>query len=172
MSNVRMLLMGGIACLIILIAAAVYTAGLLVGKSKIQRQWDRERITQMQALADLEAAHRDQERKWGEATTLLWASLRDAQEELQDDYEATIADIDSGTLGLRDDLRGCRSKLPGDTTAATGDYGPGGGGLSKARQGVVIRIARDCDAVALKLHAAQEYIKAIGSLSIRAEAPF
>jgi hypothetical protein len=163
MSNFRMLFMGGIACLTLVTLTAVYLAGLSAGKSKIQRQWDRERIAQMQALASQEAAHRAKEKEWGEATTLLWASLRDAQEALQDDYEAAIADMQSGNLRLRNDLRGCRAQLPSDSLAATGDNAAGESGLSTARQGVALRIGADCDAVALRLTAAQEYIKAIRS---------
>lgn len=161
MSNFRLLFMGAIACLTLVILTAVYLAGLSVGKSKIQRQWDQDRIAQMQALAAQEAAHRAKERQWGEATTLLWASLRDAQEALRDDYEDTIADIESGALRLRDDLRGCRAQLPSDSLATTGDNAAGESGLSSARQGVALRIGADCDAVVLKLTAAQEYIKAI-----------
>lgn len=161
MSNFRMLLMGGIACLTLVILTAVYLAGLSAGKSKVQRQWDQDRMTQLSNLAAQEAAQRAKEREWGEATTLLWASLRDAQEALRNDYEITIADMQSGALRLRDDIRGCRAQLPDDTITTTGDNAAGESGLSAARQGVALRIGADCDAVVLKLTAAQEYIRAI-----------
>jgi hypothetical protein len=160
-SNFRILLMGGVACLALAVAAAIYLAGASAGAGKVQRKWDVEKIAHARALLDQEAAHRAQERRWGEATAKLTESLRGAQEALQDDYENTIADMRSGALRLRNDLRGCRAQLPGDPPTPSGDHGAGGGGLSEARQELALRIGAECDAVVNRLTAAQEYIKEI-----------
>lgn len=140
---------------------AVYWTGHRAGASGVQAKWEAAKVVHASALLAQEAAHRSTERKWGEATALLVESLRGAQEILQDGYESTIADINSGALRLRGDLAGCRARVPKDTSPARGDNGASDSGLSGARQSVVIRIGRDCDAVALKLQAAQGYIRAL-----------
>lgn len=151
----------GVAASCLILLSVTHWSAYRSGANTVRLEWEQDKVAQMQAITAQEAAHRAQERKWGEATTLLWASLRDAQEALQDEYEAAIADMQSGTLRLRDDLRGCRAKLPSDSPTTTGDHGTGESGLSAARQSVALRIGAECDQVVNQLTAAQEYIKAI-----------
>jgi hypothetical protein len=138
-----------------------YSKGKQSGQDSVQIRWERDKVAHARALAAQEAAHRTIERKWGDAITSVSAWHRAAQEALQDDYENTIAGLESGHFRLRRDLAGCSQQLPSDSTPTPGDHGGGGGGLSAARQGVVVRIGAECDAIAHKLTAAQEYIRAI-----------
>jgi hypothetical protein len=151
----------GAAAAILILLIGTHSAAYRAGGNSVRLDWERERLVHAQALTAQEAAHRAQERKWGEATAKLTESLRGAQERLQNEMETIIADRDAGTLRLRDDLRGCRAQLPGDPPTPSGDHGAGGGGLSEARQGVLIRVAAECDAVVNRLRAAQGYIRAL-----------
>jgi hypothetical protein len=151
----------GIAAAVTALLIGTHSAAYRAGGNSVRLDWERERLVHAQALTAQEAAHRATERKWGEATAKLTESLRGAQERLQNEMETIIADRDAGNLRLRDDLRGCRAQLPGDSPTPSGDHGGGGGGLSEARQGVLIRVGAECDAVVNKLRAAQGYIRAI-----------
>jgi hypothetical protein len=151
----------GIAAVVAVLLIGTHSAAYRAGGNSVRLDWERERLVHAQALTAQEAAHRATERKWGEATAKLTESLRGAQERLQDEMDTIIADRDAGALRLRNDLRGCRAQLPGDPPTPSGDHGAGGGGLSEARQGVLIRVGAECDAVVNRLRAAQGYIRAL-----------
>ena len=151
----------GAAAAILILLIGTHSAAYRAGGNAVRLDWERDKLAHAQALTAQEAAHRAQERQWGEATARLTESLRGAQERLQDEMDTIIADRDAGTLRLRDDLRGCRAQLSGDTPTPGGDHGAGGGGVSESRQSLALRIGAECDAVVLKLTAAQEYIRAL-----------
>lgn len=161
MSNFRMLLIAGISCAVCAAVLAVYLLGVSVGKGKVQSRWDAARISQMQSIAEQELKHREQERKWAQSIQSITESLRQEQEATRDELQGTIDNINAGAFRLRRDLAGCRDQLPSDTEATTGDHAAGQLGLSAARQGVVVRIAAECDEVASRLIAAQDYIRRI-----------
>lgn len=157
--NLLAVVAGATLTLIVMMSGVIWWQSI-----KIERAADlatRVELTHARAIAEHEALYRAQERKWGEATARLTESLRREQEALQDELETVIADRDAGALRLRDDLRGCRAQLSGDTPTPSGDHGAGKGGLSPARQSLALRIGAECDAVVHKLTAAQEYIRAI-----------
>jgi hypothetical protein len=151
----------GAAAGCLLILATTHGFVHRAGQNSVQIKWEAAKVAHAHALAAQESRHRATERKWGEATALLTESLRGAQERLRDDYETTIADIESGALRLRGDLAGCRARVPTATSPAEGDHGSGDSGLSEARQRVALSIGRDADRVALRLQACQQYIRTI-----------
>lgn len=159
--NPSMYIKLGAAAAILVLLIGTHSAAYRAGGNSVQVKWEMAKLAHAHALIAQESAHRAQERKWGEATAKLTESLRGAQERLQDEMDTIIADRDAGALRLRNDLRGCRAQLPGDTSTPGGDHGAGGGGLSEARQELALRIGAECDAVVHKLTAAQEYIRAI-----------
>ena len=161
MSNFRILVLAGLSAALCAVFLAVYLVGVSVGKAKVQTRWDAARIAQMEATAEQEAKHREQERQWSRSIQLITESLRREQEATKDELQATIDSVNAGAFRLRRDLAGCQNRVPDDPRAASGDHGTGEGGLSAARQGVVIRVAAECDAVANKLRAAQDYIRAV-----------
>lgn len=167
MSNFRLLFIGGIVSALCAAFLAVYLVGVSVGKGKIQTRWDAARIAQMEAIAEQEAKHREQERQWSRSIQLITESLRQEQEATRDELQATIDSVNAGALRLRRDLAGCKDRMPDDTTASPGDHGTSESGLSPARQAVVVRIGADCDLLANRLRAAQEYILSIQPISER-----
>lgn len=144
------------------VIAASVAAGYRAGTHVTTAEWDRERLAQAQAAAARERAHRATEREWAESMKLALEWEASAQEKLRNDYENAIADIESGALRMRSDLRGCRAdRVPGDS-ASTGSLDAAGDtGLSEARQRVALRIGADCDAVAVRLNALQRWVDGI-----------
>lgn len=140
---------------------AVWSWGVSTGRAQVQAQWEIERAANAITVAALERRYREQEKKWADENQQLSDQLHEAMGGTVAELEATLADVRGDNLRLREQFRGCQSRVPDSPAPAGSDDGASQGGLSYADEEFLIRIAAQADGLAHQLTACQQYVQTL-----------
>ena len=140
---------------------AVWSWGVSTGRAQVQAQWEIERAANAITVAALEKRYREQEKRWARENQQLADELHRVVGGTVADLEATLSDVRDDNLRLREQFRGCQSRVPGTPSTPSSDDGARQGGLSYADEEFLIRISAEADVLVHKLTACQAYVSAL-----------
>lgn len=151
------IIVGSVVVLMVASAAIGYSEG----REAVQIKWEAEKLEQAEATKKVEAEYRAQERRWASSLQQIMDSLYAEKAGVQDEYQATIDDLNAGTIRLREHYRSCEERVSKASTAASRTNEGSRGGLPEADQRAFIRIGMECDKLSADMGALQKYVLSI-----------
>lgn len=130
-----------------------------IGAGKVQHKWDLDKLERTSKQLEREAEYRRKEKQWASSYKMMIDRLQADERSVRESYESTIADINDGTLVLRQHYQSCQQRLSQASTPSGGADGGDREGLLERDRERLLRIGADCNLVKSKLHALQDYVR-------------
>lgn len=143
---------------------ALIAVSLYAVRMSLQRDAARVEVARLKAeyvAADAQARRRALEIELRHAADMqtLGEKLTQEMQDAQNKHAGVVADLERGTLRLRQQWQGCQARLDGLPAAAETTAIPDGGAeLRNAGVASLLRVGSECDA---KLRAWQQYARAV-----------